>query len=162
VGSAQLSTLPAVRGVHLRRGPVRPGRRLMARVRGPWLDRELATGVPPWQSAVHAARAVQLTSRHRRRGLARTLERLLRDAEHPPALALGAAVRPCRSQVMPAAPALRAIVTRLRSGAPLEARGIAALLAVLSDGSGPCYSRADPGALTARLETVSRWLDVED
>jgi hypothetical protein len=161
VSSAPTSTVP-ISGLRLRRGLPRPSRGTMARLRAPWLDRDLAEGVPPWHSPVHAARAVQLSSRRRRRALARALERLVKDAERPPRPELGAVIRPCRGQVIEAARPLRAIAARLRSGAPVEARGIAALQAVLTDGGGPCYSRAYPGALTARLEAVSRWLDVED
>jgi hypothetical protein len=62
----------------------------------------------------------------------------------------------------PALPVIRATASRLRSRAPVDARGVTRLRALLSDGAGPCSSRADPVALTVALETISQWLDVQD
>ena len=62
----------------------------------------------------------------------------------------------------PALPVILATASRLRSGAPVDARGVARQCALLSDGAGPCYSRGDPVALTVALETISQWLDVQD
>jgi hypothetical protein len=136
---------------------------LLAHLRAPRLDRQLAAGSVPWRSPVHAARALQLTSDGHRRGLARSLERLVEHAEPPPGGPFrGSVVQPCREQVREALPLILMIAARLRSGAPVDARGVARLCALLSDGAGPCYSRSDPGALTGALETISQWLDVQD
>ena len=51
--------------------------RLLARLRSPKLDKELAAGAASWSSPVHAARALQLTGTRHRRALARSLERLV-------------------------------------------------------------------------------------
>jgi hypothetical protein len=136
---------------------------LLAGVRAPWLDRQLAAGSVPWRSPEHAARALQLTGDRSRGALARWLERLVEHAERPPArLSISAVVSPCREQVHEALPVILATASRLRSRAPVDARGVARLRALLSDGAGPCYSRADPVALTVALETISQWLDVQD
>jgi hypothetical protein len=57
---------------------------LWARLRAPWLDRQLAAGVSSWHSRAHAARALQLTTHRTRRRLARVLEQLVERAEDPP------------------------------------------------------------------------------
>jgi hypothetical protein len=145
----------------------RPGPRWivrpLARLRAPWLDRQLAAGSVPWRSPAHAARALQLTGDRSRGALARSLERLVEHAERPPArLTISAVIPPCREQVHAARPVILATACRLRSRAPVDARGVARLRALLCDGAGPCYSRGDPGALAVALETVSQWLDVQD
>jgi hypothetical protein len=138
--------------------------RPLARLRAPWwLDRQLAARSVPWRSPAHAARALQLTGDRSRGALARWLERLVEHAERPPArFTISAVVPPCREQVHAALPVILATASRLRSRAPVDARGVARLRALLSDGAGPCYSRADPVALTVALETISQWLDVQD
>ncbi len=146
-----------------------PGRRpsrLKLRLRtclcAPWLDRELAAGVASWRSELHAARALQLTSDRNRRGLARSLERLVADTESPPAPFRGAAVPPCREQVLDALPVIRLVAARLRSGDPVHATGIARLSALLSEGAGPCYMRIKPDALTNALLDIAQWLAVPE
>ena len=137
--------------------------RPLARARAPWLDRQLAAGSVPWRSPAHAARALQLTGDRSRGALARSLERLVEHAERPPArFTISAVVPPCREQVHAALPVILATASRLRSCAPVDARGVARLRALLSNGAGRCYSRGDPVALTVALETISQWLDVQD
>ncbi len=140
----------------------RPAVWILARLRAPWLDRHLAAGAVPWRSPTHAARALQLTGERSRRGLARALERLAERAERSAPPFLSAAVPPCAEQVLAARPAILEIAARLRSPAPVEARGVARLHALLCDAAGPCYARIHRDALTIELETVSRWLDVQD
>ena len=142
------------------REPRHPVARLTARVRSPWLDPQLAAGVPPWRSPSHAARALQLTGDRDRGALARSLERLLAGADRIPTPFRGAAIRPCRGQVLGALAEIMAISALLRSAQPVDARGVAMLRAVLSDGGGPCYVRSDPAALSEALQEVSRWLRV--
>lgn len=135
---------------------------LSARLRAPWLDRQLAAGVPSWHSRAHAARALQLTSDRNRRRLARFLERLVERAEERPAPFRSASVPPCRAQVREARPLMLAIALRLRTVAPVDARGIARLMDLLSDGGGPCYVPTHPHALSSALLTVDESLDVPD
>jgi hypothetical protein len=109
-----------------------------------------------------AARAVQLTSARRRRAIARWLESLVERVQQPLAPFRGAAVTPCREQIRDALPVILAVASRLRSTCPVDARGIAAIRRLLSDGGGPCYTRIHPGALTIALEEAAQWLDVTD
>ena len=134
--------------------------RLRARLHAPSLDRELASGIAPWRSPRHAARALQLTRERNRRGLARSLERLVENAQCARSQSRGAVVYPCREQVIEAMPALLTIAGRLRSSDPIDARGIARLNILLSDGSGPCYVRIRRNALTDALQEISQWLAV--
>jgi hypothetical protein len=134
--------------------------RVRARLHAPSLDRELASGIAPWRSPLHAARALALTGERNRRGLARSLERLVEQAQHPRSQYRGAVVYPCREQVLDALPALLNVAGRLRSADPIDARGIARLKILLSDGSGPCYVRIRCSALTDALQEISQWLAV--
>ena len=134
--------------------------RLRARLHAPSLDRELASGIAPWRSPLHAARALQLTGDRNRRGLAQSLERLVEHAQQPRSQCRGAVVYPCREQVLEALPPLLTVAGRLRSGDPIDARGIARLNILLSDGSGPCYVRIRRNALTDALQEISQWLTV--
>jgi hypothetical protein len=137
--------------------------RLSARLRAHGLDIELASGIASWRSPVHAARALQLTSGHSRRGLASSLERLLEQAQLPTArFYRSAVVPPCREAVSPQLPQILALVTRLRSGEPVAAEGIARLRLLLSDGAGPVYTRGHPDALAPALDRVARCLEVAD
>jgi hypothetical protein len=142
--------------------PPRWPARLLAHVSAPWIDPQLANGTPAWHSPVLAARAVQLTGKRRRRATARWLESLVERAQQRPAPFRGAAVTPCHEQVRDALPQILAIASQLRSTSPVDARGIAALRRLLSDGGGPCYTRIHPGALTVALEDAAQWLDVSD
>ena len=134
--------------------------RLSAHLHASALDRELAAGIAPWRSPRHAARALQLTRERNRRGLARTLERLVEQAEVPTTPLRGAVIPPCREQVMEARPLLLAIAGRLRSAGPIDARGIARLRRLLSDGNGPCYVKIRANVLTNALQEISQWLAV--
>ena len=136
--------------------------RAVARVLAPRLDRELARGIPPWSSGAHAARAVQLTGDRTRRAMARSVERLIEDVEKPRSRFMSAVVSPCADQVRHAMPLILTLASRLRSAEPVNARGVAQLSRLLSDGGGPCYVRVHPEALTLALQQVSRWLDVDD
>ena len=132
---------------------------LRARLRAPRLDREPSTGTVSWRSPVHAARALQLTSDRRRRHLACSLERLIEVTEQPPAFR-GSVVPPCREQVRDARPQIAVIAGRLRSGAPVDARGVAHLRELLCNGDSPVYAHSPAGALAAELQAVSESLDV--
>ena len=63
---------------------------------------------------------------------------------------------------MQALPLILAIAAKLRAEEPINARGVAGLRFVLSDGAGPCYARISGGALKDALQLISTWLDVPD
>ncbi len=137
--------------------------RIAARVRGPWLDRQLARGVVTWHSPAHAARAVQVASDRRRRALARSLERLVEQSDRPQRRSMASAmIAPCRRQVRAALPDILDVSARLRSTGPVDPYGMLRLHDLLCDGGGPCYAWIHPDALTIELREVSTWLEVND
>ena len=133
---------------------------IVARLRAPWIDHELAEGTASWSTVAHAARAVQLTGERSRRSLARSLELLVERSERPEPPRMSPAVPPCREQVRHALPQITRISSRLRSAEPIDARGAARLRELLVDGGGPCYVRRHPAALAEALQEVTRWLAV--
>ena len=134
--------------------------RIVARALAPRIDRELARGTPSWSTVVYATRAVHLTGTRSRCSLARSLELLVEHAEQPARLLRSAAIPVCREQVRDALAEIMASSALLRSGQPVDARGVAMLRAVLTDGGGPCYVRSHPAALSGALQQVSRCLRV--
>ncbi|MGH2852212.1 MAG: hypothetical protein ACRDLP_16550 [Solirubrobacteraceae bacterium] len=136
---------------------------LGARVRAAPLDRELARGVPTWASPAHAARALQLTDRRHRATLADSLERIADHASRPRAdFVASTVVAPCREQVWDAMPQLLEIASCLRGPSPVAARGMALLIELLRDGSGPCYQCTHRRALVRALRLVARHLGAEE
>jgi hypothetical protein len=145
------------------RGPrTRPALSAWARLRGPWLDPQFATGVRAWTSSTHAARALQLTSDRNRYAIARSLERLLKEVDRPSVAYRGGPIPLCRSQVREAQPEILSIAARMRSPAPVDVLGTAMLLELLRDGCGPFYVRTRPGMLVAALRRVLDHLDAPD
>jgi len=141
-----------------RRGPTFEDR-LVARMLGRSIDRELATGVIARITQAHAARVEQLTAPRTRAALAGSLERLIECAEAP-ASRFGIAAAPCREQVREARGVIRATANRLRSAEPLDARGIARLKRLLSDRTGPCYVPSHPDALKVAMRDIAKSLNV--
>jgi hypothetical protein len=140
-----------------------PGRlvSLRARVRHESLDRELASGIAPWRSPAHAARALQLTSARRRDTYAVGLERVLAETERPPRnTRFSGVVTPNAAAVILCAPTIWEIVATLRAPAPVSAEGMARLRALLCDGAGPLYCAGNDDQLRQSLEHISRWLPV--
>jgi hypothetical protein len=131
-------------------------------MRSRWLDRQLRSGVAPWSSQVHAARALQLTSRHHRRALARALDRVVQRAQSDRRPHLSSITEPSAEQVSEALPLLNSLRRRLRDGSPVGARGMASLDALLSHDADPDYSSGASPELRTALENVSQWLDVAD
>jgi hypothetical protein len=142
---------------------VRPGRRrrarledrLVARLLGPCLDRELADGAAASLSKAHEARAEQLVSPRMRRAVARSLAKLLDLAQTSRRAASIATIPPCREQIIEAAPLIASTVSRLRSGEPVDARAVAKLKLLVGDRRGPCYRRTGPDALGVALREIS-------
>lgn len=132
---------------------------LLARLCAARLDRQLAAGLEPWSTPVHAARARRLTRERARRTLARSLERLVEQAEEEPSRSFSNVVRPSRPRVREARPLLLTLASRLRGAAPVHPRGVAALKDLVTDGGGPIYMHGDPDALKIYLETIELWMD---
>jgi hypothetical protein len=146
--------------------PRQPGRlaSVRARLHREALDRELASGIAPWRSPPHAARALQLTSARRRESYAQGLERVLAETEQAGKPLLGtrfsSVVTPDAAAVMLCAPLIWEIVSTLRAAAPVSAEGMARLRALLCDGAGPLYCAGHGEQLRQALEHIARWLPV--
>lgn len=133
---------------------------LLAQLSATHLDRRVADGVDPLHSPIYAARSRRLTGEKSRRTLARSLERLVEEAdESPRPRSLSSAVRPSRARVHEARPELLMLASRLRAGAAVDPRGLAALRVLLIDGAGPVYTPGDPETLKRRLETIENWIE---
>lgn len=123
--------------------------RLTAWLRADHLDALLAVGAAEIPGSALAIRAARLTSRGERNALARTLSLAVSDA-HDRTAVLTRRVPVHRQNVAAAEDRIGDIVARLQSPGPVNARGMARLRRVLSDGRGPMY-RFGHGDLTGRL-----------
>ncbi len=127
----------------------------------PWLDEELARGIGASLSEAHVARAEQLTGERERQRVARALDRLVDRAQNPRPAYPSPLLPPCPEQVRGAMPLIVSIRSRLLSGEPLAAQGVALLKTLLRDRSSACYEASGDGALTVALQEVSELLGAE-
>jgi hypothetical protein len=126
---------------------------LRARVCARQLDRELAQGISPDSRAVLSMRAHDLIGLRTRSMLAQSIRRLLDDAAHPVG-PMHFTVPICRSKVWRCRDALEEVANRLAGGEPLDARGVALVRLLLSDGAGPLYDHPSANDLAPALERV--------
>lgn len=138
--------------------------RLAVRLNPGRLDRPLARGTAPETSAALALRAYSLARPALRRDLAGRLDRILAEASRPLVWSVSACVPVRREQVRQSAPLLLALIERLRAPGPLPARGVAAVILLLSDGSGPPFGKSctrslsvELGAAIAALDPLGHW-----
>ena len=136
--------------------------RVVARVRADQLDRELARGASPEASAPLAIRAQALVRPATRRFLARTLLDLLAEATHPAQRLALARIPPQRHRVLHAADAIQALVGHLLAPGPVPARGVALVMLLLTDGSGPLFHRGSSADLRAQIQEAVDALAVLD
>lgn len=102
------------------------------------LDRDLASGGNPEAGPELAFRARQLANPRKRRQIAKGLRGSVREAEAPRS-PFGSAV-PTRRDTTPAVrSALLGLAERLEGPLPVNPRGVALALALLTDGTGPLY-----------------------
>ncbi len=137
----------------------RAGARVRVRMRGRQLDRALAQGVSPDSSAVLSVRAHDLIGVRARSRLAQSIRRVVDEATHP-LRPRHFAVPICRSKVWRSREALQEIADRLVTSEPLDARGLAQLRLLLSDGAGPLYDRPGANDLQPALRRVMAALEV--
>ena len=143
----------------------RLGDGILARVFGASLDTLLAVGCAPESSRLLTARARQLVALPERRTVARSWEHLLRVAQRAPerratrSLAAAAAVPVRAERIVSAEPAIRELVSRLAAPLPVPARGVAMARLLLSDATGPVYSRRSRADLTAEVAAAAAQLD---
>jgi hypothetical protein len=145
--------------------PRRLGDGILARVFGASLDTLLAVGCAPESSRLLAARARQLVSLPERRALAHSFEHLLRVAHRAAGRrstgshAATAEVPIRADRVVSAEPAIRDLISRLSAPLPVPARGVAMARLLLSDATGPVYSRRSRADLTAEVAAAAAQLD---
>jgi hypothetical protein len=120
--------------------------RLMVRMRSHDLDARLASGTPPEASAALALRARRLASVPRRRELARSIQRLIREASIANGLSYFRISLPSRT-VVTASLELTQLADRLAQPRPVSARGVAQAVLLLRDGTGPLYNPRSEGSL---------------
>ena len=125
------------------------GARLKARLRAHQLDRQLAVGVPAPAGSALAVHQARLTSVAEREAVARTLRRAVTEV-HAGGGPMSSRVGLHTTNIAAAEDLIDAITLRLHSPRPVNARGMARLRAVLSDGCGPMY-RYGRGDLGGRL-----------
>jgi hypothetical protein len=111
-------------------------RQSLATLHADRLDRQLARGIRPESDLLLAVRAMQLTSARMREQLAASLG-LVAFAGRP-------RVVPARNRaaLAEAADSLGELSDALLSAGPVPARGVAMVILLLSDGTGPLYRRS--------------------
>ena len=123
------------------------------------LDRELADGADPATDSRRAHRARQLTRPRIRRRIAGSIECVMEEADGPwRGMSSEAPVQD--RLVLDARPALQMLVDGLTTDGPVDPRGVALSLTLLTDAAGPLYRGEGSGALTrAALSAVDALRD---
>jgi len=104
------------------------------------LDRQLADGLGSDPIEDRALRAMQLVRMRYRRGLARSLRARVKEAERPGVARLSSAVPLSRRAVLPWKEGLLGLAERLEGPEPVNPCGVARILVLLTDGTGPLYN----------------------
>jgi hypothetical protein len=135
--------------------------RLAVRIHASRLDHKLTTGASPDADVQLALRAQQLVRTSVRRGLARSMTRIMTNSAtpvgpHRPSVPI------CRDRVAACRDEFEALCGRLLSPGPVSARGVAHVVAFLRDGSGPLYNRVNGDDLRVGLGRVVSALDQFD
>jgi hypothetical protein len=116
------------------------------------LDRLLAAGADPSWDPELALRATQLTAPRRRRVLAQSLLRTVRDAHRAPRWTCAAPVD--RRAVRAATPELRALATSLSQDAAPTPQAITLVEQLLREPGSPLYAPGDERALRESVRLV--------
>ena len=132
--------------------------RLLARLFGASLDRQLAAGCAPESSSLLAARAQHIVAIRSRRQLARNWENLLRAARRAHG-AYHPAIPVRYDSIIAAEPDVRELVRRMTAPLPVPARGVAMATALLTNALSPVYNSRSQDSLTAALEAAIAQLD---
>lgn len=133
--------------------------RVRARVCVRQIDRALAAGASPDSSAGLSVRAHDLIGVRARCMLAQAIRRLVNDAVDP-LRPLSFTVPICRSKVSRSRRTLEELADRLLGDKPLDARGLAQLRLLLTDGAGPLYGHPGANDLEPALERAMAALEV--
>ncbi|MDV3126275.1 hypothetical protein M1247_15240 [Mycobacterium sp. 21AC1] len=122
--------------------------KLTARLRSGQLDAMLAVGTPAPPGSPLAVRADRLTSVGEREAIARAFRLAVCEADG--SMTPSSCIPLHGNNIAHARPVIDAITLRLHSPLPVNARGMARLNRVLTDGRGPLYL-VGSGDLTGRL-----------
>jgi hypothetical protein len=131
--------------------------RMLANWRGFSLDALLAAGASPDSDRMLAARASALVNLPRRRKLANDWGRLVKMASERPAASVRIPLR--RAQVVEAGPEILQLQDSLRAALPVPVRGVAMANHLLTDATGPVYSRKSLVDLRVALRDAIRQMD---
>jgi hypothetical protein len=136
--------------------------RLWDRLASGWfsahLDAQLAAGRSPERGRLRAVRAAVLVDPSNRAQLAAYWEHLLERAHSAPAV-VGGPIPLAREQILTARPEIVELSAALRARSPVPVRGVAQATMLLTDGTGPVYSRHSRRDLRAELRTAIARLD---
>ena len=135
--------------------------RISVRTRAPQLDRALAAGASPDATVHLALRAQALVGSSVRRDLARSLARLM-DRSTRRVVRGSASIPLCRDRVSDASVDLQLLIDQLAGPGPVSARGVARVRALLGDGAGPLYNKANTEDLRAQVRLTIEALDPLD
>lgn len=114
--------------------------RLRVRLHRGRLDRDIAAGCAPESSEDRAVRAGQLADSRLRRQLARSLRRVVGDAQDPVRARVSAVVPASREAVLAWREGLLGLADRLERPGSVNPSGVARVLNLLTDPSGPLYN----------------------
>jgi hypothetical protein len=131
--------------------------RAVARLRAHRLDLALSAGASPEASAALALRAQRLTSLPHRRLMAETYRRIVREACEGRRRGR-VPIAPPRRQVTAARDDLVRLADALAQPGPVAAQGAAQALLLLTDGTGPLYTRRAEANLPAIAGDAARAL----
>ena len=123
--------------------------RIAARLRQGMLDRTITDGADPSASPLIAARTMQLAGNSTRARIAGALERLAESANKPRGRAR---ILPSRAAAIANEQELLGLAAMLRDDRPLNARGVAMLNMIVTDGAGPAYTDQRGDALALELK----------
>lgn len=112
--------------------------RLRARISAAKLDRQVDEGAVPTPGSPLAAHMERLTSIREREHVARAFRRVLQTGDQSP-VAVSLRVPALANRVDECRGVIDDITLRLHSPRPVEAKGMARLRMLLSDGTGPLY-----------------------
>jgi hypothetical protein len=138
--------------------PQRFADKALSQVFGASLDRQLAAGRPPETATLLASRAQHIVSAPSRKAVADNWNHLLNVARRgQPSRSTAISVR--ADTITAAEPAIRELVRRLSTLLPVRAQGVAMASVLLTDATGPVYSRYSDVTLAAALEAAISQLD---
>lgn len=143
---------------YLRLQRSRARERLFARLGARRLDVALANGASPDSSpalSLHAHALIGATTRCKLSRAVRILPRKAERPHHP----FDPTVPLCRHKVLDAHAALEELADRLLAPSPIDARGVAQLRLLLTDGSSPLYDHPQADDLRPSLEAALEALE---